>query len=108
LRARPRLDEQTQVSDSDWALATAARSRALLADSETVEPLYREAIERFGRTRLRPDFARAQLLYGEWLRRANRRTDAREQLRDAHEAFVSVGAEAFAERARRGYLDNRD
>jgi DNA-binding NarL/FixJ family response regulator len=67
-------------------------------------PLYREAIDRFGRTRLRPEHARSRLLYGEWLRRANRRVDAREQLRGAHAAFVSMGADAFAERAKHELL----
>ena len=62
--------------------------------------LYREAIERLGRTRLRPELARAHLLYGEWLRREHRRVDARAQLRAAHELFTSIGMEAFAERAR--------
>ena len=66
--------------------------------------LYREAIERLGRTRLRPELARAHLLYGEWLRRENRRVDARAQLRAAHEQFTSIGMEAFAERARRELL----
>jgi DNA-binding CsgD family transcriptional regulator len=102
--ALARLGEHTQASDSDWALGIEARSRALLADTEAAEPLYTEAIERLGRTQLRPDFARARLLYGEWLRRENRRADAREQLRDAHEAFLSIGADAFAERARHELL----
>ena len=75
-------------------------SRALLSEGEDAERLYREAIERLGRTRLRPELARAHLLYGEWLRRENRRVDARAQLRAAHELFVSIGMEAFAERAR--------
>jgi DNA-binding CsgD family transcriptional regulator len=99
-----RLGEHTQASDSDWGLGIEARSRALLADGEAAERLYREAIDRLGRTQLRPDFARARLLYGEWLRRENRRVDAREQLRDAHEEFVSMGADAFAERARHELL----
>ena len=43
-------------------------------------------------------------MYGEWLRRENRRVDAREQLRAAHESFSHMGAEAFAERARRELL----
>jgi DNA-binding CsgD family transcriptional regulator/tetratricopeptide (TPR) repeat protein len=103
-RAVARLGEHTRASDSDWALGIEARSRALLADADAAEPLYREAIERLGRTRLRPDFARARLLYGEWLRRENRRADAREQLRDAHQAFLSMGADAFAERARHELL----
>ena len=62
--------------------------------------MYREAIDRLGRTRLRPNLARAHLLYGEWLRRENRRVDARSQLRAAHELFEMIGMEAFAERAR--------
>jgi ATP/maltotriose-dependent transcriptional regulator MalT len=66
--------------------------------------LYREAIDRLGRTQLRPELARAQLLYGEWLRREGRRGDAREQLRTAHDLFASIGMEAFAERARRELL----
>jgi DNA-binding CsgD family transcriptional regulator len=103
-RALARLREHTEASDTDWALGIEARSRALLADGEAADGLYREAIERLGRTRLRPDLARARLLHGEWLRRENRRADARDQLRDAHEAFVSMGAEAFAERARRELL----
>ena len=55
---------------------------------------------RLARTRRRPELARAHLLYGEWLRRENRRVDAREQLRAAHDMFTAIGMEAFAERAR--------
>jgi ATP/maltotriose-dependent transcriptional regulator MalT len=99
-----RLGEHTEGSDSEWALGMMARGRALLADGDAAEPLYREAIDRLGRTRLRPEHARAQLLYGEWLRRANRRLDAREQLRTAHDAFVAMGAGGFAERARHELL----
>ena len=66
--------------------------------------LYREAIERLARTRCGAYLARAHLVYGEWLRRENHRQDAREQLRTAHEMFVRMGADAFAERARRELL----
>jgi DNA-binding CsgD family transcriptional regulator len=100
-RALTQLGEHTQGTDSDWALGIYARGRALLGQGEVAEPLYREAIVRLGRTRLQPDLARAHLLYGEWLRRQDRRVDARAQLREAHGLFLTIGMEAFAERARR-------
>jgi DNA-binding CsgD family transcriptional regulator len=78
-----------------------ARSRALLSEGEAAERLYREAIERLGRTRVRLELARAHLLYGEWLRGERRRLQAREQLRTAHTLFAAMGNEAFAERAAR-------
>jgi DNA-binding CsgD family transcriptional regulator len=99
-RALTRLGEHTHGTDSDWALGLHARARAPLSEGEAAERLYLEAIDRLGRTRLQPDLARAHLLYGEWLRRRNRRIDARAQLRAAHELFVTIGMEAFAERAR--------
>jgi DNA-binding CsgD family transcriptional regulator/tetratricopeptide (TPR) repeat protein len=99
-RALARLGEQTEGTDTDWALGIDARSRALLSEGEAADRAYREAIDRLGRTRLRPDFARAHLLYGEWLRREGQRKGARDQLRRAHELFVAIGMEAFAERAR--------
>jgi DNA-binding CsgD family transcriptional regulator len=99
-----RLEERTGVARTDWALGIQARSRALAGDGEDVDGLYREAIERLSRTRIVVHRARAHLLYGEWLRRENRRLDARKQLRAAHDTFARVGAEAFAERARRELL----
>jgi ATP/maltotriose-dependent transcriptional regulator MalT len=99
--ALKRLAETTQPAGSDFALGIETRSRALLSDGTAANDLYREAIERFSRTRLRPELARAHLLYGEWLRREGRRVDAREQLRTAHHLFEAIGMEAFAERARR-------
>ena len=76
----------------------------MLSEGEAAERLYREAIERLGRARLRPERARAELLYGEWLRRANRRVDARVPLGAAYDQLTSIGREAFAERARRELL----
>jgi ATP/maltotriose-dependent transcriptional regulator MalT len=95
-----RLADVTTASGTNWGLGIQARCRALLSDGEGADRLYREAVERLGRTRLRPELARAQLLYGEWLRREHRRVDVRAQLRAAHQQFVSIGMEAFAERAR--------
>jgi DNA-binding CsgD family transcriptional regulator len=102
--ALERLMETSRASGTDRALGIEARSRALLSGGDTAESLYREAIERTGRTRVRVDLARAHLLYGEWLRRERRRVDAREQLRSAHELFTSMGTEAFVGRAERELL----
>ena len=99
-----RLEERTLAAGTDWALGVLARSRALMSEGEDADALYREAIERLERTRIRVELARARLLYGEWLRREGRRVDARDQLRTAHEMFSRFGAEAFAERARRELL----
>jgi DNA-binding CsgD family transcriptional regulator len=99
--ALERLSERTRASGTEWALGIEARSRALLTDSPSAEPLYAEAVERLARGRLAPHLARAQLVYGEWLRRENRRLDARAQLRAAYDMFSRIGAEGFAKRARR-------
>ena len=96
-----RLSERTQAAGSEWALGIEARSRALLARGPMAEDLYREAIERLARCRIAPEAARAHLLYGEWLRRAGRRTDARERLRTAYDLLAAIGMQAFAERTRR-------
>ena len=96
-----RLEERTGAAGTDWALGVQAWSRALLTDGRAAEPLYQEAIERLERTRIAVHLARAHLVYGEWLRRENRRVDAREHLRAAHETFSQAGAQAFADRAQR-------
>jgi DNA-binding CsgD family transcriptional regulator/tetratricopeptide (TPR) repeat protein len=102
--ALERLTESTRACGTDWALGVEVRSRALVSDGEVADRLYREAIDRLGRTRVRWALARAHLLYGEWLRRETRRTDARQQLRIARQMFTAMGAEGFAERARRELL----
>src|SRR5215471_14413223 len=99
--ALERLAQTTQPAGTDWALGIEARSRALLSEGGAADQPYREAIDRLGRTRLRPELARSHLLYGEWLRREGRRVDAREQLRTAYDLFTAIGMEAFAERAGR-------
>jgi DNA-binding CsgD family transcriptional regulator len=100
-RAVEALSEKTQPSGTAWARGVEARSRALISEGDDADALYRQAIALLGESRLGIEFARAQLLYGEWLRRQNRRVDAREQLRAAHEAFAAMGAGPFAERAER-------
>jgi DNA-binding CsgD family transcriptional regulator len=98
------LRERTGASGTAWAKGTEARASALLEDGESAEHLHRAAIEALGRCRMAADLARARLSYGEWLRRENRRVDAREQLRQAHDVFATMGADGFAERARRELL----
>jgi DNA-binding CsgD family transcriptional regulator len=102
--ALERLAETTQPAGTYLALGIEARSRALLTSGDSADLLYREAIERLGRTEVRPELARARLLYGEWLRREGRRVGAREQLRTAYDLFTAIGMEAFAERAGRELL----
>jgi len=92
---------RVQVTPTPWALGIEARVRALLSSGETAENYYLESIGHLARTRMRSEVARAHLLYGEWLRRQGRRTDARAQLRTAHEMLDVIGMRAFAERARR-------
>jgi DNA-binding CsgD family transcriptional regulator len=98
--ALEQLARTTRASGTDWALGVEARSQALLSQGAAAENLYREAIERLARTRVRVALARAHLVYGEWLRRQDRRVDARAQLGTAHEMLTEFGAEGFAERAR--------
>jgi DNA-binding CsgD family transcriptional regulator len=100
LDALDRLAEATQPAGTDFALGVEARSRALMSAGGAAEPLFHESIERLGRTSLRPELARAQLLYGEWLRHEGRRGEAREHVRIAEEMFTEMGMEAFADRAR--------
>jgi len=99
-----RLEERTRAAGTEWALGIEARSRAMLSDGEAADALYREAVERLARTRITVHLARAQLLYGEWLRRGNHRVEARQQLYRAHDTFSRAGADGFAERARRELL----
>jgi hypothetical protein len=103
-RLLDRLAEMARASGTNWVVGVEARSRALVGDGDNADNLYREAIERLARTRLRLELARAHLLYGEWLRRERRRLGAREQLRTAYEMFSGMGAEAFAARAERELL----
>jgi DNA-binding CsgD family transcriptional regulator len=102
--ALERLAELTRAGGTDFGLGIEARCRALVSEPDHAEALHREAIDRLGRTRLRPELARAHLLFGEWLRRKNRRGDARAQLRVAHGMLDEIGMQAFAERARRELL----
>jgi DNA-binding CsgD family transcriptional regulator len=99
-----RLAEQSSTSATEWARGIQAATHALLSDGAQAEELHREAVDQLGRSRAVVLYARAQLNYGEWLRRENRRVDARTQLKAAYAAFEAMGARAFAERARRELL----
>jgi DNA-binding CsgD family transcriptional regulator len=99
--ALEQLAETTRAGGTDFGLGLEARSRALVSQGQAAEGWYREAIERLGHAGIRTELARVHLLYGEWLRRENRRVDARAQLRTAHEMLAAIGMGAFAERARR-------
>ncbi len=102
--ALERLSQATDATGGDWALGIQCYARALLSEGDAADRLYREAIERLGCTSIHTSLARAHLIYGEWLRREHRRTDARQQLRIAHRMFVTMGAEGFGERSRRELL----
>ncbi|MFF9571543.1 AAA family ATPase [Streptomyces sp. NPDC014685] len=97
--AAHQLAGMARASGTDWALGTSAMVRAQVSEGPAAEALYREAIERLGRTKVRITHARAHLLHGEWLRRENRRVDAREQLGIAYRTLSRIGVEGFAERA---------
>jgi DNA-binding CsgD family transcriptional regulator len=96
-----RLAEMTSTCQTDWGQGIHARCRALLGDGADAEGWYRQAIDGLSRTSVRTEFARAHLLYGEWLRREGRRADARAELHTAYDMFAAIGMKAFAERARR-------
>jgi DNA-binding CsgD family transcriptional regulator len=99
-----RFEERAGTSGTDWGLGAVAAARALLATNEQAEGLFAEAIERLERAHIALHVARTRLSYGEWLRRVNRRLDARQQLNSAYEMFTKMGAQGFAERARRELL----
>jgi DNA-binding NarL/FixJ family response regulator len=103
-RALDMLTLTTHSAGTDFGLGLEARCRALVGGHPAAEESYREAIDRLGRAGIRTELARAHLVLGEWLRRENRRTEARAQLRTAHDMFDAIGMKAFAERARRELL----
>jgi DNA-binding CsgD family transcriptional regulator/tetratricopeptide (TPR) repeat protein len=102
--AAQRFGDQAGASGTDWRLGAVANAQALVADDDCADQLYTEAVERLQRTRVVVHLARSHLHYGEWLRRMNRRVDARRHLTEAHEMFTRMGAQAFAERTRRELL----
>ncbi|MCV7170848.1 AAA family ATPase [Mycobacterium manitobense] len=99
-----RLERRAGDSGTEWGLGALAGAQALLADNDDADALFNEAIDRLSGTRVVVQLARSHLRYGEWLRRGNHRSDARKHLGDAHEMFSRMGAQAFAERARRELL----
>lgn len=98
--ALQRLSSKARASGTDWALGMEARAQALVSDPDSAEDRFRNAVEHLSRARVRAELARAHLLYGEWLRQAGRRIDARRELDTAYEMFTAMGLEGFAERSR--------
>ena len=98
--ALEQLSSFAQASGTEAALGVLAGRNALLRTGDAAEDCYREGIERLGHTTLGVEHARAQLCYGEWLRREGRRVDARSQLRTAYDTLSAMGVDGFAERAR--------
>ena len=99
-RALEELEMRATASKTPWALGLLARSQALMADDSMAEEIFKESIAQLKQTLVVTDLAMAHLSFGEWLRRQQRRTDARIHLRQAHDAFHGMGAKGFAERAR--------
>ena len=99
-RALERLSERATASETPWASGMLARARALLASGDEADAFFRSALDELSRATIATETARTQLLYGEWLRRARRRKEAREPLREALDFFETVGASGFASRAR--------
>ena len=95
------ISDRTCATPTDWSLGIEARIRALLGDGAEADGFYRESIEHLRHTRVRTELARGHLLYGEWLRRRQRRVDAREHLATALDMFETMSMAAFAGRARR-------
>jgi DNA-binding CsgD family transcriptional regulator len=97
--ALQRLADLTQASGTDWALGLEACCRALVSEGQAADSCYLDAIDHLSRTRIRGQLARAHLHYGEWLRRENRRSVARDQIRTAYEMFTTMRMDGFAELA---------
>lgn len=99
--AAAQLIERGQATRTATALGYSARARALVTTGPAAEQEYVIAIRELERSPLQVMAARTHLIFGEWLRRENRRADARNELRVAYERFLHMGADGFAERARR-------
>jgi DNA-binding CsgD family transcriptional regulator len=93
------LSQRALAAGTPWALGLRARCQALLDDSGNAEDAYLESLSQLARSRVTIELARTHLLYGQWLRRAKRRRDARQELRTAHDMFAAMGADHFTELA---------
>ena len=97
-RHLPAFDLWAERTERDHALALSRRCRALLTTDGDAEAHYDSALRLHLRSERPYDHARTSLLYGEWLRRRRRRTEANERLTDAMDGFEQVGAGAWLER----------
>lgn len=96
----PELDDFARGTGAAWAVAIAEHGRALLANPPEAELHFQRALSARTLSMRLPDRARTELAFGEALRRARRRVDARAQLRDALKTFEDLGGGPWAERAR--------
>jgi DNA-binding CsgD family transcriptional regulator len=93
------LEGFAEATERPWALATLAHGRAMTGEPGEAEARFAEALLHHDRAGRRVDRARTHLAYGEWLRRNQRRVDARQHLREALATFQDVHAEPLADRA---------
>jgi DNA-binding CsgD family transcriptional regulator len=99
--AAQQLSRKARATGTNWGLGMEARALAQLSEGDEADLRFREAVQHLSNARVRAELARAHLLYGEWLRRANRQAEALGELGLGYEMFISMGMDGFAERARR-------
>ncbi|WP_329565493.1 ATP-binding protein [Kitasatospora sp. NBC_01266] len=89
-----------RIGEPHWTRALVLRCQALLGPPELAESGYLAALELHAAADRPFELARTNLLFGEWLRRDRRKSEARSRLRAALEVFERLGAAPWAERAR--------
>jgi ATP/maltotriose-dependent transcriptional regulator MalT len=99
-QAEDLVERLAPVCQPAWSIAALDRVRGLLASDETADTLLARSIDGFITLSVPLEEGRSRLAYGEWLRRAGQRVNARIQLRRAVEIFDQLGYVPWADRAR--------